>query len=448
MIDSVYYLKYRPQSVFELDLELVREKISRLLLSGRVPHAFLFSGPKGLGKTSAARILAKAINCQKPANKRKAGFEPCNKCRFCQDIAAGRALDYIEIDAASNRGIDDIRDLREKIKLAPSQAEKKVYVIDEVHMLTKEAFNALLKVLEEPPKHAYFILCTTEPEKLPETIISRCQRIDFNYAKKEEIVRSLKRIVKGEKLKIKDETMVLIAEKAQASFRDAAKILQELAFSGKNISHKNAVETLDKTADYGEEILKHLAKKDKKKALECLGKAVAKGIEMKELALDILQRLEQKLLASFGLTENKTEDSSLSIAEVKKMAELFDKAGRQLKNSLIPALALELAIIEYHIEVENSKFKPRQKVLKASQTIDKQGRWQEFLALIKKENPSIEALLRACELKKIDHNEALIEVFYEFHKTKLEAGQYRGLIEKRLSLFYAKPLKIKFQLRR
>src|SRR3990167_11242532 len=188
----VFYRKYRPQKIEELDSKEVREKLYNVLESSSVPHAFLFTGSKGLGKTSTARIVAKVLNCEKKTK----GIEPCNKCEQCVSITNGTNMDILEIDGASNRGIDEIRDLREKVKLSPMSATRKVYIIDEVHMLTQEAFNALLKTLEEPPSHVVFILCTTEPHKVPGTIISRCLRIQFKRATEEELVRSFGKIIK------------------------------------------------------------------------------------------------------------------------------------------------------------------------------------------------------------------------------------------------------------
>jgi len=229
----VLYRKYRPQKIAELDIENVREKFVHILSSGRIPHAFLFSGPKGTGKTSAARIVAKVINCElriKNQESSTKNIEPCNKCESCVSITEGRNLDVLEIDAASNRGIDEIRELKEKIKLSPVSARFKVYIIDEVHMLTTEAFNALLKTLEEPPAHAIFILATTEMEKLLPTIVSRCARVDFAKATNEEIAHSLERVIKGEKLKIADadKFVSLIAGSSEGSFRDALGELQKV----------------------------------------------------------------------------------------------------------------------------------------------------------------------------------------------------------------------------
>src|SRR3990167_2836421 len=228
-----FYLKYRPQKIAELDLQKVRENLARILGSGNTPHAFLFSGPRGAGKTSAARIVAKAINCEhnnpSPITRHPSPIgDPCNECATCVAITNGSSLDVIEIDAASNRGVDDIRSLREGVKLATAGAKKKVYIIDEAHMLTNEASNALLKTLEEPPAHVTFILATTNPEKLIETIRSRATNIAFRKANDEEVITSLGRIVKGEKIKIGKGELALVAKAADGSFRDGAKLLEQL----------------------------------------------------------------------------------------------------------------------------------------------------------------------------------------------------------------------------
>src|SRR3972149_1568040 len=196
------YLKYRGQTLEEIDLQEVRESLKRLASSGKIPHALLFSGPKGSGKTSAARILAKIINCESTSLKLRGPGkkEPCNKCFQCTSIIKGSNLDVVELDAASHRGVDEVRIIRDAVKLAPAKAENKVYIIDEAHMLTTEASNALLKTLEEPPEHVFFVLATTNPEKLSETIRSRTFNISFNKASVEEVVRSLQRVIRREKI--------------------------------------------------------------------------------------------------------------------------------------------------------------------------------------------------------------------------------------------------------
>src|SRR3990167_7268759 len=206
----VLYRKYRPQSFSDLiGQNHIKEALLSSLKNGKISHAYLFSGPRGTGKTSTARIFAKSVNCQKtkiqdPKSQIQFG-EPCNKCDSCLAITEGSHLDVLEIDAASNRGIDEIRDLREKIKLSPIGGRFKVYIIDEVHMLTAEAFNALLKTLEEPPAHAIFILCTTELGKLPPTVISRLQKFHFERAASDDLVKVLEKIAKSENVKVKEE---------------------------------------------------------------------------------------------------------------------------------------------------------------------------------------------------------------------------------------------------
>src|SRR5579872_7513583 len=225
---AVFYRKYRPQKFSDLvgQRDIVETLLAQLA-SGKIAHGYLFAGPRGSGKTSTARIFAKSVNCL--SYKDSKFGEPCNKCQSCLAISDGSNLDLFEIDAASNRGIDEIRDLREKIKLSPVSSRFKVYIIDEAHMLTTEAFNALLKTLEEPPKHAIFILCTTASSKLPPTIISRLSRFNFKRATEDEIVAAISKIAKAEKVDIDKEAFFAVAKAADGSFRDAVSLFDQLA---------------------------------------------------------------------------------------------------------------------------------------------------------------------------------------------------------------------------
>ena len=220
------YRKYRSQTFADLvGQDAASRALQGAIISGRVAHAYLFSGSRGTGKTSAARLLAKALNC---TGRARDSAEPCNKCQSCIEVTAGSALDLIEIDAASNRGIDEIRDLREKVNLSPALGPYKVYIIDEAHMLTEPAFNALLKTLEEPPAHVVFVLCTTDAQKIPLTVIGRCQQFVFRRHSEEQIVSRLTHIAKAEKVQVDSDAMQLIARTAQGSMRDAVGLLDQL----------------------------------------------------------------------------------------------------------------------------------------------------------------------------------------------------------------------------
>src|ERR1700688_3166498 len=220
------YRKYRSQTFADLvGQEAASRALQGAIISSRVAHAYLFSGSRGTGKTSAARLLAKALNC---SGRSRDSAEPCNKCQSCVEMTAGSALDLIEIDAASNRGIDEIRDLREKVNLSPALGPFKVYIIDEAHMLTEPAFNALLKTLEEPPPHVVFVLCTTDAQKIPLTVIGRCQQFVFRRHSEDQIVGRLSHIDRSENIEVDAEAMRLIARTAQGSMRDAVGLLDQL----------------------------------------------------------------------------------------------------------------------------------------------------------------------------------------------------------------------------
>lgn len=341
-----FYLKYRPKKISEIDNKQVREKLPSFFSSNSFPHTFLFTGPKGIGKTSTARIIARLINCEKgPSFKKHWVFsEPCNQCETCLSIIKGSNMDVLEIDAASNRGIDEIRQLRERIGFTPSSAKFKIYIIDEVHMLTTEAFNALLKTLEEPPAHAVFILCTTEKHKVPETIVSRCTNIAFSKASEEELLRSLTRIVKGEKLKISPQALSLIAFQSDGSFRDGTKLLEQIASVQKeSISEEDVRSILSLVHIKEKEILKYLLNKQAKETLDLIIASVNKGVDPKVLTKALLLEFHRLLLRCVA----EGDKGKLSLTDLKKLINLFSRADSDIKYSPVPQLPLELAVVEY-----------------------------------------------------------------------------------------------------
>jgi len=365
----VFYLTYRPQTIDELDAVNIREALYSVLSLPEIPHAFLFTGPKGLGKTSAARILAKAVNClAKPVSisqdeknsklnvkrsKLTKALEPCNICEQCISITNGTSLDILEIDAASNRGIDEIRDLREKIKLSPASSRKKVYIIDEVHMLTSEAFNALLKTLEEPPKHAMFILCTTELSKVPSTILSRCFHIQFSQATRDDIARSFKRISNAEGLIITDEAITQIAELSEGGFRDAHKILEELSSMGEKSITVELIEKRYKVASSKhqvENMIKCLEACNVSEGMKIIQSIVEQGMDVKQFIIQLTNTIHGLLLEKIGIKQDlrlKIQESRLSIQEIRDLLILLNRAHSEMKYAVLPQLPLELAIIEW-----------------------------------------------------------------------------------------------------
>ena len=468
MESKAYYLKYRPQKFSELDTTDAREVLIRTFKSGKIPHAFLLSGPKGIGKTSAARIIAKAVNCL----SKKRSYEPCNRCEICQAITDGSALDLIEIDAASNRGIDDIRNLRDKIKLTPVKCKYKVYIIDEVHMLTTEAFNALLKTLEEPPEHAIFILCTTQPEKLPKTIISRCLRFNFHKANPEEVIRALERAVKGEKLKIEKGVLETIGKSVDGSFRDGHKILEQLSFAGRKITLKETKKLLGQIEELApDKLLLLLASKDVKAALTEIDRIVQIGGDLSVYIQEILERLRLGMLAKVGLEdiEPPEETKGFSVNQIKSLIQLFSRAALETKTSPIPQLPLELVVVEWgeentevakqtnalrssggsaslqtqaslrdtsrtSIDAGLVKTSPRANSPRASgqntSSLDEiLTKWSDLLAQVRPLNHSVEALLRACRPLSLDGEILTLEVFYKFHKERLETEKCRAVVE-------------------
>ena len=349
-----FYRIYRPKVLEEIDNASVRATVGLLLTKPKdqLPHAYLLIGPKGTGKTTTARVIAKLFNCEKP---KKSGA-PCGTCAQCSAIAQGNHLDVMEIDAASNTGVDNIRDLRDAIALTPAQAKWKVYIIDEVHMLSTGAFNALLKTLEEPPAHAIFILATTDPQKIPATVASRCQLISFGKAQTDDLIHALQRIIKEEKMTIDDDALSLIAAYADGSFRDAVKSLEQMSFQkGKvtiDIVRKILAISEEKRRD---DFLSHVLSRDATASLTDIQTLVGEGTDIKSFLVDCLSELERRLVAQVIQKKENT-----STTDLRNLIERLTQAYAELRTSPITQLPLELAVVEY---CEDPAISDKQKVI-------------------------------------------------------------------------------------
>jgi DNA polymerase-3 subunit gamma/tau len=451
------YRRYRPQKFSELvGLEAVKKTLLSQLKDGKIGHAYLFAGPQGTGKTTTARILAKAINCE------KGGSEPCGKCVVCKQVEEGRYLDLIEIDAASNRGIDDIRALRERVKLAPSSGEKKIYIIDEVHMLTIEAFNALLKTLEEPPSHAIFILCTTEPHKLPATIRSRCQQFDFKSASVPHLVERLADICRREKISLSEEALTEIARASGGGFRDAETILEQAIVGGQKVEDLVGLVRLDNLDNFFDALLG----KNTGDAIRYLNELRDKGVSMENLNKKILEYLRDLLLIKVGVGESlveagergfskmKSQAGSLSSDQLRNMINKFTQSYENLTQSSIPTLPLEVAIVEVSADEEPAPFStaevknedPDRKKTSNRPKREAGGQWDELMKSVKPLNHSVEALLRSCEPAEVKGSKIIIKAFYPFHKERLEDSRNRAILEKAAKDVYGKKLTLQVKL--
>src|SRR5512136_63893 len=354
-MSQALYRKWRPQTFDAVvGQEHITTSLRNAIVAGRISHAYLFTGPRGTGKTTTARLLAKAVNCLDPDPAQR----PCDKCATCVAITEGRLLDLVELDAASNRGIDEIRDLRDKIHFSPGEGKYKIYIIDEVHMLTEPAFNALLKTLEEPPPHAIFVLATTDPQKVPATIVSRCQRHDFRRFTLAEITQRLNEIVADEGLTAAPEALTLIARQATGAMRDAESLLDQLAASGNAITVAQAQATLGAgPIEIISAVAEGLAEGNTARGLDAINRALDRGADARQLARQITDYVRQLMLIKVGgdklldipNEQRPTMDAQaarLQTQQIVRAVKLFNQAASDLRTSWQPQLPLELAYVE------------------------------------------------------------------------------------------------------
>ncbi|MBI2486729.1 MAG: DNA polymerase III subunit gamma/tau [Deltaproteobacteria bacterium] len=348
--------KWRPKTFDDvIGQEYITQTLKNAVSLGKMAHALIFSGPRGVGKTSSARIIAKALNCEKGPTP-----EPCSVCTYCREISEGKSLDVIEIDAASHTGVNDVREIIENIKYLPSSGKTKIYIIDEAHMLSQSAFNALLKTLEEPPPHVLFILATTEVHKIPVTILSRCQRYDFKKVSTEKIKERLYLVTSSEGIKISDETLYLIAQEADGGLRDALSLLDQLvATFGTEIKHEDVTKILgilDRSLI--KSTLVAIFNKDPKSCIETLNEVSEKGISPKRFAEELLKTLRNTLVIKAcgkevisDLSDDEKEElkrisANQSLEGLELLFSLMLEGAEDVQKSFYPRMALEVTLVK------------------------------------------------------------------------------------------------------
>ncbi len=363
---KAYYRTWRPNDWKEVTgQDHVIQTLQNAIRADHISHAYLFAGPRGTGKTTSARLLAKAANClDEDLSKR-----PCNTCAHCISFNEGKFLDLIEIDAASNTSVEDVRELREKINFSPSQGKYKVYIIDEVHMLSTPAFNALLKTLEEPPPHAIFVLATTEVHKIPATVLSRCQRFEFRRISVTEMVDYLKPKIEKENISISDDALVLIARQATGSMRDAISLLDQLASSGDKITLEYTQTILGTaTNQLVIDLVEALVNENRSAGMQIIQQALDSGIDPRQFARQMVEYSRQLMLIQMGNAEKVESPQEIkekmvvqsrhfSSPGLIKVLRLFNSASGDSRSSLQPGLQLELAFaqaIDHSMESSSS----------------------------------------------------------------------------------------------
>ncbi len=499
------YRKWRPQNFDEIvGQEHITKTLKNAFLNDKAAHAYLLCGPRGTGKTSTAKIIAKTVNCENKHNG-----ENCNDCNNCTLINTGNSMDVIEIDGASNRGIDEIRDLREKAGLIPSEGKYKIYIIDEVHMLTGEAFNALLKTLEEPPEHLIFILATTEPHKIPATVLSRCQRFDFKRLSNEKMVERMQEICDAQNIEYEKDALFTIARFAEGGMRDALSILDQCISYTSNVLRNEDVQKIIGVVDYRflEEFVSAAAEKDLSNLMVKIGDLVSSGKDVSQYSRQLLDYLRNLLLAKVSgsaellqVPQGEIEAlfkqaESMSQKQITDFMENLTQAEKEMKWSSNSRILLELAVVkavssdeskvgyliekvnrlenlikqgdfttqeemavvEEKVEVKENEIICETEKIKEDDVVnntkfnlkDVKSRWQEFLTAVKKNKITTYAFL--VEAEPVELEDGVLNIVFEegfaFHRDKLQQKENLDTIKSTFMEIYGEEIDFKIKLK-
>ncbi len=492
MTYQVMARKWRPQ---EFDQIIAQDHVTRTLQnavrSARIGHAYLFSGPRGVGKTTTARILAKALNCQQGPTP-----TPCNTCSLCREITDGSNMDVLEIDGASNTGVDNIRNLRETINYAPTSGRYKIYIIDEVHMLSESAFNALLKTLEEPPHHVVFVFATTKPQKIPPTILSRCQRFDFRRISSRHIMERLAYIAEQEKFQVDDDALALIAKKAEGSLRDGQSLLdQVISFGGQRVTRELVSQALGLVnREVFFDLVDAVQQHDSQKGLALVAMVEQQGWDTEEFMAGFLEHLRYLILAKTAprsldkldlskIDREKYGQQGATLAEgdLMRIIAVASDAERTLRYSSRPRFLLEMMVVrlakmEETVRLEDllrslnqvlgleaqevlpdeplgQNTQERSDPVESPPAVEQpQGEvdtiWNQMLDKVRRKKASLGAILEFGQLAELQDRTLTISFpkSFNFHRQQAQKGQNRKVIEGEASNILGKEVSIKFTL--